>query len=158
MVLPPFTKNRTALSFSFANKFIQTMLSHMSHTNSWCGSAASTDVLGQGLRRYIGSRLTFVSVVSRTRRIKGHLSLDVVNERMLLFSHRSHRPIVARCRRVLSVGRYYPPSCSAEVVDALTGGALRALEDQGHGFEYAILTFLLLVRSISIRALCRDFS
>ena len=46
----------------------------------------------------------------------------------------------------------------AAVVDALTGGALRALEDQGHGFEYAILTFLLLVRSISIRALCRDFS
>ena len=48
----------------------------------------------------------------------------------------------------------------AAVVDALTGGVLRALEDQGHGLGYAILLVcpVLLVRSISIRALCRGFS
>ena len=48
----------------------------------------------------------------------------------------------------------------AAVVDALTGGTLRALEDQGHGLGYAMLPVgpVLLVRSISIRALCRGFS
>ena len=59
--------------------------------------------------------------------------------------------------RVVVVGRLIS---SAAVVDALTGGALRALEDQGHGLEYAMLPVgpVLLVRSISIRALCRGHS
>ena len=43
MILPPFAKS-AQLSLSFANKFIQAMLSHISHTTSWCGSAASTVV------------------------------------------------------------------------------------------------------------------
>ena len=49
---------------------------------------------------------------------------------------------------------------AAAVVDVLTGGVLRALEDQGHGLGYAMLPVgpVLLVRSISIRALCRGFS
>ena len=48
----------------------------------------------------------------------------------------------------------------AAVVDALTWGALRASEDQDRELGCAILPVdpVLLFRSISIRALCREFS
>ena len=71
MILPPFAKS-AQLSLAFADKFMQAMLSHISHTTLGAG-LQPTQLCGQGLRRYLGSCLTFLCLRDKMNK----MSLDL---------------------------------------------------------------------------------
>ena len=74
MILPPFAKS-AQLSLSFADKFIQAMLSHISHTTLGAG-LQPTQLCGQRLRRYLGSCLTFLCLRDKINKMSLELEMS----------------------------------------------------------------------------------